>query len=395
MSNYNIGLSGLTVAQRALDLTGTNIANAATPGYHRQELQIAPVDLGASSSYYGIAGAEVTGLRRIMDRLLEGQMVRQQSNLGAQDQKLSVLQTVENALGTVGSGSDLGSAIGSFFQALNQLPSQPDSTPLQEQVIWAADSMASQFRNLANFLADTQKQLLVQAQTVVDQINAQAAQVAKANVEVGNAAKVGSANSIVQDNRDQAINSMSELIGVEATDDPNNPGVRNVAIGGTLLVLRGKSATLEAGTTGDGQIGISVNGAGNWTTELSGGKLGAILELANQILPEITGKLNALASQVISGINQVHAQGVGASGSFSELAGVGVAGGEIDGWNAGVTQGSFYLRVINQATGEITRHKIDVDPTVDTADTISAKIAQIDHLSSSVVDSALHIQADH
>ncbi|MCY2926954.1 MAG: hypothetical protein NT031_16275, partial [Planctomycetota bacterium] len=83
------------------------------------------------------------------------------------------------------------------------------------------------------------------------------------------------------------------------------------------------------------------------------------------------------------------------SGSFSELTGVAVPGGEIETWNAGVTQCSFYVRVIDQATGQTTRHKIDVDPAVDTIDTISAKIAQIDHLSSSVVDSALHIQADH
>lgn len=394
MSNYNIGLSGLAVAQRALDLVGTNIANAATPGYHRQELQVAPVDLGASSGYYGIAGAEVTGLRRIMDQLLEDQIITQQSNLGAQDQKLGVLQAVENALGTIGSGTDLGSAIGNFFQALNQLPSQPDSRPLQEQVIWAADSMASQFRNLANFLADTQKQLLVQAQSVVAQINSLAAQVAQANVTIGNATKVGSASNIVQDNRDQAINSMSELVNTEVVNDPNNSGVRNVTIGGTLLVLNGKSVPLEVGTDPDGKLGIAAAGADNWTTELSGGKLGAILDLANNILPEIVGKLNALASQVISGINQVHVQGVGSSGSFEELAGVAVSGGAIDDWDAGVTQGSFYVRVTNQATGEITRHKIDVDPALDTVDTISAKIGQLDHLSSSVVNSALHVQAD-
>ncbi len=393
MANYSIGLSGLQVAQRALDLVGTNIANASTPGYHRQELEVASVDLGAGSGY-GIAGAEVVGLRRIIDTLLEGQMIRQQSNLGEQEQKLSVLQSIEIALGTIGSGSDLGSALGSFFQALNQLPSQPDSLPLQEQVIWAADSLASQFCNLSNFLADTRKQLLLQAQTMVDQVNGLAAQLARANVDIGNLEKVGSTNNIVQDGRDQTINSLSDLISVEATDDPDNPGVRNVAIGGTLLVLNGKSVTLEAGITGDGQLGIAVQGSQNWSTDVGSGRLGAILELANKILPEIADKLNALASQVISAINRVHVEGVGSSGSFTDLTGVAVARGTIDQWDAGVVQGSFYVRVTDQSTGEITRYKIDVDPAVDTIDSISEKIDQLDHMSSSVANAALYMQAD-
>ena len=36
MSSLSIGLSGLQVSQRLLDLAGQNIANANTPGYHRE-----------------------------------------------------------------------------------------------------------------------------------------------------------------------------------------------------------------------------------------------------------------------------------------------------------------------------------------------------------------------
>ncbi|MCY2931662.1 MAG: flagellar hook-associated protein FlgK [Planctomycetota bacterium] len=393
MSNYTIGLSGLQVAQRALDLVGTNIANASTPGYHKQELDVATLSMGGVGNSIG-AGAVVTGVERVVDKLLESQLINQQSNLSAQEQKLSMLETIESSLGKIGSGNDLGTAIDGFFKALNQLPSQPDSRPLQEQVIWAADSLASQFRNLSNFLAETRKQLLVQAQTVVEQINGLSGEVAQANVEIGRSERVGSTSNVVQDNRDHAINSLSELVGTEVLDDVNNAGVRNVSIGGTLLVLDGTSVTLKAGTTTDGQLGIAAQDSQNWTTSMAGGKLGAILELANTILPDITGRLNALASQVISGINRVHVQGVGGSGSFSDLSGVTVSEGTIDTWNAGVTAGSFYLRVTNQATGEITRQKIDVDPAVDTIGTVNAKIDALDHISSSVVNSALHLQAD-
>ena len=42
MSDYSIALSGLAAAQRAFDVIGNNIANAATEGYHRQRLELSP-----------------------------------------------------------------------------------------------------------------------------------------------------------------------------------------------------------------------------------------------------------------------------------------------------------------------------------------------------------------
>ena len=77
MSNLHIGLSGMRVAQQALDLIGTNISNAATEGYHRQDARIAPVYYGGGG-FSGVGGgAEVIEVRRNMDVLIEEELVRQ------------------------------------------------------------------------------------------------------------------------------------------------------------------------------------------------------------------------------------------------------------------------------------------------------------------------------
>ena len=39
-SSLNIGTSAIHAAQRGLDVTGQNIANAATPGYTRQRVDL-------------------------------------------------------------------------------------------------------------------------------------------------------------------------------------------------------------------------------------------------------------------------------------------------------------------------------------------------------------------
>ncbi len=47
MQDFAIGLSGLNAAQAALEVVGNNVANAATDGYHRQQIELTPVACGA------------------------------------------------------------------------------------------------------------------------------------------------------------------------------------------------------------------------------------------------------------------------------------------------------------------------------------------------------------
>ncbi|MBE3068921.1 MAG: flagellar hook-associated protein FlgK, partial [Planctomycetes bacterium] len=71
MSGYEIGLAGLQVAQKAIQIIGNNIANAATEGYHRQEAVISPIPGNSLSTLATGQGAIVTDVRRLVDELLE------------------------------------------------------------------------------------------------------------------------------------------------------------------------------------------------------------------------------------------------------------------------------------------------------------------------------------
>ena len=69
MQNFSIGFSGLDVAQRAIDLIATNIANVGTEGYHRQELITRPVNFNLLGRV-PIGGVEVGQIRRRIDTFL-------------------------------------------------------------------------------------------------------------------------------------------------------------------------------------------------------------------------------------------------------------------------------------------------------------------------------------
>jgi len=183
MSGYTIGIGGLQVAQQAIELIGNNLANAGTEGYHRQELSISPLEVDTVSGEVVMAGPTVVGVRRMMDSLLENEIVRQHPLLGQIEQELVALQTIENILGGVTS-EGLTAALGSFFNSLSELAANPDSRALQEQTLWAADGLVAQFRSLSSFLTELSKNIYQESQALVEDINRLSEEIAKLNNEI-------------------------------------------------------------------------------------------------------------------------------------------------------------------------------------------------------------------
>ncbi len=61
MRSLFAGVSGIRNHQTWLDIIGNNIANAATDGYHRQRVELAPSSYGETAAGSVGAGVDVTG----------------------------------------------------------------------------------------------------------------------------------------------------------------------------------------------------------------------------------------------------------------------------------------------------------------------------------------------
>ena len=80
MDGYDIGISGLYASQKAFEIIGNNIANAATEGYHRQRLNLTPAYSSQIGSVILGGGVDVAEVTRLVDELLENEIYRQQSS---------------------------------------------------------------------------------------------------------------------------------------------------------------------------------------------------------------------------------------------------------------------------------------------------------------------------
>ena len=96
-SGFTIAQLAMTASQRALDVTGQNIANINTKGYTRQQVDLVSINLrGADTTGSGPGskigyGVEITGISQIRDPFLDVQYRNQIANVGTADARQTVL----------------------------------------------------------------------------------------------------------------------------------------------------------------------------------------------------------------------------------------------------------------------------------------------------------------
>ncbi len=381
MDSFSIGLSGLSAAQKAFGVIGNNIANAATPGYHRQRINLAPADTTQVGSVITGGGVDVSGITRMIDSLLEQEILRQQSSLAQLSRELDSLRTVETTFGELSGSSSLNAAIDEFFNALQDLGAHPGEVIWQNQLVMNAQHMASQFRTLGESLTTLETQIRLEAENAISQVNTLSSQIAELNDKIGGIEIIGGQANNLCDQRDQCITELAELIGVETQS--REYGVVDVVAGGIYVVTGTSVSELEVGLQ-DGKLGISIADAYSYYTDVQGGQLGGLSSLKNSLVSDIHTDLDSLASAIIQQINQYHVQGVGSYGSFT---GTGLTGWvnsseDLSDTSFSITDGNIYIRLIDTSgsTDVITRELIDIDADDDDAgcDTLTEVAAAID-----------------
>ena len=395
MFNFDVGLSGLRVAQRAIELIGTNIVNAGTEGYHRQSLKIVPREYGTMDKM-GLGGAEVVDVTRSMDRLLEREILYQQPLDGQVSQELSVLELIERSIGGVGS-QGIADTMGGFFNAMGQLAGQPDSLTLRQQVVWIGQELCTNFNQLSQYLRDLSTSVVSDAQSLLEQANSLIERIATQNQEIRMLELRGGNTNILKDQRDQAICELAKIADIQIDDLSSSAGMVNVSAYGIPVVTGSTFMKLQSGLNADDKLGVTVLGGEQITTDLEGGQVAGLAALKNGLISDIQDGLDLLAQQVMQAINAVHAQGIGESGSFSQLTGAAAGEGtrRLADLEPPITAGMLSVRVIDSATGAVTVHDVTVsDPTTMTMNDLVADLNAVPGLGASLSGWRVYLQAD-
>ena len=393
MSDYYIGLSGLAAAQRAFDVIGNNMANAATEGYHRQRLELSPAFSHQPGTSEFIGGVNIEGTTRIIDTLLEQELLRQKSSLASLSQETATLSTIQAAFGEFASEqSGLDITIDNFFTSLKNLETYPAEDIWQNQVASDAQRLAGQFRTMGEFLNELQNQIKLQAEATVETINTLTGQISELNGQIERVMLLGGEANTIRDQRDRLISQLSNLISFQPIEREN--GVTDINTMGIPLVTGSSANSIEINTVNDDTLGISIIGGIHTATNIQGGTIGGLLSLHNEIVSGISSDLDSLAAAIIQEVNNYHVMGIGSAGSFTYLSGQSLATDSLS-EIGNIIDGNVYIRVTNTSTGEVTRQAVTIDADTDTLNDVATAISAMTGLTASVsTDNNLIISAD-
>jgi flagellar hook-associated protein 1 FlgK len=315
MNLLNNGLSGALAAQAALNATSQNIANAATPGYTRQgALLTASIATQAGTMSAG-NGVKVSSLLRFSDAYTSEQMWRSSSTLGQYSTQQPYFTQMEQVMGD--DSSNINDGLDGFFGALNAVSVDPSSSPLRQQVITSAQSLAQRFNSLNGVMSNQLASIHQQRSSTVDEINTTANDIAVLNKQIAaaNASNVNASGLI--DARDQKIDSLAGLVGVRVIDQPD--GSRNLTLAsGQPLVVGSIAATMTAQGNPDGSQTLKISFARETFTLPGtnlGGQLGGLGDYEQNVLVPLKQSVTDMAREITNRVNTQLAAGYGTDGA--------------------------------------------------------------------------------
>jgi flagellar hook-associated protein 1 FlgK len=316
---FQISLSALQAFQTGISVTSNNIANANTPGYVEESVDLTnAVPSGAAQTAIG-NGVDVAGISRAFSELAEGQLNTSQSSLSSLTAQQTFTSQIDNIVGTTAGG--VSTALTAYYNAWSTVANDPSSTAARQALLGAAQSLGQAFQTTSGQLQNLNTQINTGITADVSQINSDATSIAALNAQItiGTANGGGQAPNDLLDQRDAVISNLSKLVGISTTTDTN--GSVNVFIGsGQPLVLENNVTQL---TTVPNQFNASqleistATSAGNVISgSITSGDLGGLLAARNQVVGPTLNQLGQIAVGLTTSANAQQNAGVDLTGAL-------------------------------------------------------------------------------
>ncbi len=313
-TSLSIGMQALDAAQGALDVTSHNIANANTPGYYKEVVQLSANSMTLSGGQISGGGVTLNGLQSTQNQLINLQIQQQTSLQSSANTQASSLQQIQTSFTTT--GTDIASALTALSSSLLALSATPTSPVTQQGVLASGQNLARAFNTTANGLTSAQSSADGLVTESVAQINTLTQQIAKLNGQVAQLTASGLNAGSVQDQLNQSVQQLSQLTGISITQ--SSDGETITTGNGTPLVMGSQSFSLQT-TTGSGGFKQVLDSNGtNITSPKLGGQLGGAIQVRDQTVPGLLSQLNTLARQIATSFNAAQAGGIDSNGNAGQ-----------------------------------------------------------------------------
>ncbi len=298
---FEIGKSALLASRRAMDVTGHNVANAATPGYSRQEVVLQPI-VQRETTVSGM-GVRVTQIRRLRDFFTDCVLRNENANRAFFAVQRDVMDQIQ-VMSAESSDSGLRAAIENFWIGWQELSISPDSEPARTALLEQGRSLIDMFRHMAGQLDSLQEDIGKNIDANIQRLNSLAETVATLNAEIGRAAARQSPMGDLLDRRDLLLDEIAEISGASVSQYNDGTLAVRVTVNGYPLVDRTSSFKLAAKPTPEG--GLSTHGSTRQETASRlqrRRKLGGLATSKNELVHGFKENLELLLRDIVDMVN--------------------------------------------------------------------------------------------
>ncbi len=280
----------LVSAQKALDITGSNISNSTTEGYSRQRVDVCSVQNNGYNLFYNTSvsmagqGVDNVGVTQYRDALIDDKVRGYTTSVNEYSEKKTVMSEVETALDNIEAG-DSGFAVNlaKFKEALQSFSSDnADRQEIANVTIQAAQSVVQQLNYMNARIDDISSQTLDDANSTVSEINTLIKSMGELNEKIATSyvsmgyISAGKGNYIVDNDygplelKDMMHNYIDKLsqYGNVNVEEQNN-GSFTVSFAGQIVVHNEKFAQVAMTEVNPApfDMGFCVTNAGNYDAD--------------------------------------------------------------------------------------------------------------------------------
>ena len=314
ISSLQIAKRALSTQRLGLSIAGHNISNVNTPNYARQQALVEPGVSGA-----GMAGVEITYIRRIQDRVVDERLRLNTQELAkwkTLSDRLSQIETFFSDL----SGTGLSGALSDFWNSWQDLTVSPESESSRLVTVQRGVVLASRLQDMNAGIEESHADLDAEINRKITEINEITTRVGKLNQEIVSIELSGSQANDQRTLRDYQMAQLSELINFRTTERVD--GSVQVFVDSLSLVEGNRVTELVAELTPDSEGGSTSTAstkvlASNNEVNISEGALAGLIEARDQHLPTMLTRMKTLSETLIAQVNKLHKTGYGLDNSSS------------------------------------------------------------------------------
>jgi flagellar hook-associated protein 1 len=367
ISSIQMANSSLQATQVGLQVVGQNIANANTPGYVRETVDLTPGPTQRSGNLLFGSGVEVQGIVQQVDKFLQERLRNATSDSSGTQITQQTYSQLEGLVGELGD-TDLSTSLDNFFSSISNILNQPESDSVRNLAVLQGQSLTSDINDLATRSEQLRSDLNDRVGQSADDINGFLTQIAKLNTQIANAEGGGTSTSNavgLRDQRNSALTQLSQLIDVKTQEQPD--GTVSVFAGGDFLVLEGTARSVKVTQSTD--QGLTINQLNiaqtNSPLNFTSGEVAGEINSRDNVLGGFLDKLNSLAGTLAFEFNKVYSSGQGLKGyqSLTSESAVDDVNAPLDAAGLPFTpqNGQFDVQVYNSQTGLTQTTTINVD----------------------------------